>query len=252
MSKRIRTDAKTLCRVRGLFHDLIVTKKGKQITLWSDAGVRHTVFDADAPHIPGLEYARNVLAVLAFCPEARSCLILGLGGGSIPRMLLAALSEIAVDAVEIDPAVVELAARYFEIDTLPRLTVHLEDGAEFLSHCRRQYDIIVIDAYAGGHFPARCASREFLEQARKCLAADGVLVINWLEGGAEMQRTLLTNIEKTIGPVWRLPGVRSRNVLYFATPRQVTRPELAASAAAAERRLPSGIPLTRLVSRFRT
>ena len=126
---------KTLYRTRGLVHDLIVTRKGAMTTLWSATGIRHTVFDSAAPYLPGLEYARNMLAALAFCPQTQSCLVLGLGGGSIPRMLLAARPQVKVEAVEIDPAVVQLAVRYFDIRSLTRLKIHMEDAAEFLKRC---------------------------------------------------------------------------------------------------------------------
>ena len=144
-----RTRIKTIHRARGLAHELIVTREGGVITLWSDAGVRHTVFDSSAPHVPGLEYARNMLAALAFCPDPQSCLVLGLGGGSIPHMLLAARPQLQVEAVEIDPAVVELANRYFGIRALPRFTVLVDDAASFLEHSSSRYGIVIVDTYLG-------------------------------------------------------------------------------------------------------
>lgn len=243
---------KTLDRTRGLGHDLIVTKKGGTITLWSAAGTRHTVFDSAAPHVPGLEYARNILAALAFCPQTQSCLVLGLGGGSIPRMILAAQPHIEVEAVEIDPAVVELAARYFEIDALPRFTLHLEDAAAFLRSCQSRYGIIVLDTYIGERFPDQCATPDFLADAGKCLIDGGVLVVNWLNGDARIQKMLLANIEANIGPVWQLPGLKSRNLVYFATTRKCTRPALVAAAAALENEIPFESSLKRLVQRLRS
>lgn len=106
---------KTLHRVKGLVHDLVVTRDGTVLTLWSPTGVRHTVLDLGAPHLPGLEYARNTLLALAFSPEAESALVLGLGGGSIPRMLLAAKPSLSIDVVEIDPVVLKVARRFFEV-----------------------------------------------------------------------------------------------------------------------------------------
>jgi spermidine synthase len=243
---------KTLDRAKGLGHDLIVTKRGGTITLWSAAGIRHTVFDSAAPHIPGLEYARNTLAALAFCPQTQSSLILGLGGGSIPRMLLAARPGMEVEAVEIDPAVVELAARYFDIHTLTRFILHLEDAASFLKRCRSRFGIIVVDTYIGERFPDQCATREFLQDCRKCLSDDGVLVVNWMSGDAQIQKMLLANIETTIGPVWQLSGLKTHNLLYFATARKTTRPELVAAAARLEYEIPFESSLKRLVQRLRS
>lgn len=243
--------AKTLFRARGLLHDLIVTRKGKTTTLWSAAGVRHTVFDSAAPHLPGLEYASNMLAVLAFCPDAQSFLVLGLGGASIPRMLLAARPQAEVEAVEIDPAIVELAHRYFDIGALPHFTIYQEEAAAYLERCTSRYDAIVVDTYIDEQFPPQCASREFVWNARKCLPDEGVLAVNWLDGDPQTQQELLKNLQSAVGPVWQLSGLKTRNCLYFAAPRRVGRKAVVSAAAALESELPFRNSLKRLVQRLR-
>lgn len=243
---------KTLHRTKGLVHELKVTREEGLVTLWAAAGVRHTVFDSAAPHQPGLEYARNMLAALAFCPQARSCLVLGLGGGSIPRMLLAARPQMEVDAVEIDPIVLELASRYFEIHELPRFTVHLEDAAEFLRRCPCQYGLIIVDTYVGEKFPDQCATREFILDIRRCLLDDGVLAINWLNEDLQMQENLLKNVKQIVGPVWQLPGLNSSNLLYFAAPGSITHSAVMAAAAAVEPEIPFKNSLKRIARRLRS
>lgn len=242
---------KTLCRIKGLAHDLIVTRDAGMITLWSAAGIRHSVFDSAAPHLPGLEYARNMLAALAFCPQAQSCLVLGLGGGSIPRMFLNASTQIEVEAAEIDPAVVELAVRYFDIRSLPRFKIHLEDAAGFLKRCISRYDVIVLDTYLGDQFPDQCATNEFIQDARRCLLDDGVLAVNWLSGDTNKQEGLLRKIESMTGPVWQLPCIKSRNLLYFAPAREVTRAEIISAAASLKMGVPFENTLRKLVLRLR-
>jgi spermidine synthase len=248
---RFSKGTKTLHRARGLVHDLIVTRERGMITLWSEAGIRHTVFDSAAPHLPGLEYARNMLTALAFCPRAQSCLILGLGGGSIPRMLLAARPQIDVEAVEIDPTVVELASKYFDIHALPGFAIHLEDAAAFLRRCTSRYGIVVVDTYVGEHFPEQCATQEFIANARKCMLDDGVIAINWLSGNSPIQTELLDNLESIIGPVWQLSGLRSRNLVYFATTRITTRPAIVSTAEALELEVPFENSLKQLAQRLR-
>jgi spermidine synthase len=242
---------KILDRRIGLSHDLFVTRKGGTTILWSEAGTRHTVFDKKAPHLPGLEYARNTLVALAFSPRARSCLVLGLGGGSIPRMLLEAFPHLEVAAIEIDPAVVDLACRYFDVSALPRFTVHLEDAAVFLRRCNSQYALIVVDTYVGDRFPDQCASLEFLRDAGRCLTEDGVLVVNWLNDDSQRKKELLANIESVVGPVWRLPGLSTRNVLFFASTRAATRPDLVAAAEQVENAIPFKCSLKQLAQRLR-
>ncbi len=250
--RRSSEGTKTLSRTRGRIHDLIVTRQGATITLWSEAGIRHTVFDSAVPHLPGLEYARNMLTVLAFCPRAQSCLVLGLGGGSIPRMLLAARTNIDVDAVEIDPVVVELAERYFHIRSLPRFRIHLDDAASFLKNCTSRYSIIVVDAYVGEQFPDHCATREFITDARRCLLDDGVLAINWLGGALQTRESLLRNLQLIVGPVWQLPGLKSRNFVYFASARPIKRPDIISTASAVEAEIRFNNSLAQLAQRLRS
>jgi hypothetical protein len=65
-----------------------------------------------------------------------------------------------------------------------------------------------------------------------------VLVVNCLNGDAQIQKMLLTNIEAIVGPVWQLSGLKSRNLLYFATTGKTTRPALVAAAAGVEDEIP--------------
>lgn len=243
---------KTLYRAKGLVQDLIVTRKGAMTTLWSAGGIRHTVFDSTAPHLPGLEYARNMLSALAFYPQAQSCLVLGLGGGSIPRMLLAARPQMEVEAVEIDPAVVELAATYFDIRQLPRFTVYLDDAAAFLKQCTSRYGIVILDTYVGENFPPQCTTEEFIKDARKCLLDNGVLAVNWLADNPRIQKELLHNLRAAVGPVWQLPGMKTRNIVYFAVPGATTRNAIVSSALAVAAEIPFENSLSRLSQRLRS
>jgi len=242
---------KTLHRTHGLVQELHVTSRGPTVTLWSESGIRHTVFDSAAPHLPGLEYARNMLAVLAFCPHPQSCLVLGLGGGSIPRMLISARPLMNVDAVEIDPAVVKLAVEYFDIRKLPRFTIHLEDAAVFLRNCTSRYSMIIVDTYVGDQFPDQCTTNEFITDAARCLLEDGVLAINWLSDDLQVRERLLQNLRSLIGEVWELPCPESGNILYFASADERTRSCMIATAGTVGPEIPFENSLSRLAQRLR-
>lgn len=241
---------KTLHRTRGMLHELIVTKDGKTITLWSAAGIRHTVLNLETPHKPGLEYAQNALAALAFNPKARSFLVLGLGGGSIPRMMLAARPGIAIDVVEIDPAVVELARRFFHLDALPHCRVFVDDAAAFLARCADNYDVMILDAYIGEKFPEHCATREFIAAAGNCLAGEGILVVNWMSGDPVVFRNFVSSLEHGIGPVWMLPCRQTKNLLLFATRARPTRESLVTASKRLEAEIPFASSLARLAGRI--
>jgi len=241
---------KTLQRAKGLASDLVVTQKGNTVTLWSASGVRHTVLDLGAPHLPGLEYARNVLLSLVFSPQARSFLRLGLGGGSIFHMLHAARPTAQVDAVEIDPAVPDLARKFFHIGDSPQFRIYVEDAAGYLARCEKKYDIIILDAYLGEILPPQCASPVFFQNARQRLTGEGLLVVNWLRGDPDQYRRVVSNIGSAVGHPWVLHGYRSRNTLLFAPLREHDRKALVAGAEQLERELPFARAVVRLARRL--
>ena len=65
-------------------------------------------------------------------PHPRRALIIGLGGGTVGRYLQAHDPAIDVQYVDIDPAVLEIAKRFFFFQPGPRMRVTVADGRQFL------------------------------------------------------------------------------------------------------------------------
>lgn len=112
-------------------------------------------------------------------PEARRLLLVGLGGGELAQQMAAKCPDIHIDAVEIDPNVIDLAQRYLGLQAGPALTI---TQGSALSEVRRlarrngtKYDAVVIDCFGGaGHVPAECRSPEFLSFVVQNLRPGGV------------------------------------------------------------------------------
>jgi len=102
-----------------------------------------------------------------------------------------------VDVVEINPAVVPVAVQFFDLEP-DKLAISLDDGRHFLNRCRKQYDVIVLDAFLGDSSPSHLMTREAFASMRRVLRPGGTLVINafcHLETGrdffaASLNRTL--------------------------------------------------------------
>ena len=62
-----------------------------------------------------LIYSRYTSLGMAFRPDAKKMLIIGLGGGSIPKKLQKEFPYMEIDAVEIDPEVIKMAKDYFNV-----------------------------------------------------------------------------------------------------------------------------------------
>ncbi|MFO0980366.1 MAG: fused MFS/spermidine synthase [Planctomycetota bacterium] len=151
-------------------------------------------------------------------------LILGLAGGTIARQLLSIWGErlaLQIDGVEIDPAVVAAGYEFLQMPRDPRLVVHSGiDARSFLQLTRKQYDLIVVDAYAQqAYIPFHLSTIEFFAQVREHLTAGGVVAIN--VGAYSRNDAVLTAITNTVARVFgkvlsgRIP--LGRNYLVWTT-----------------------------------
>jgi spermidine synthase len=107
-------------------------------------------------------------------PDTRSALIIGLGAGVIANRLQQ--RNIDVEVVDIDPVVVQMAAKHFNLRL--KQPVVIEDARYFLAQEGPRYDVIIMDAFSGDSTPSHLLTRESMARVKARLAPDGVLAIN--------------------------------------------------------------------------
>ena len=92
------------------------------------------------------------------------------------------LPDAAIDAAEIDPAVVRMARKYFDLRSGDRTRGSTpEDGRVFVKRMQRRgvsYDLIVLDAFDHEYIPEHMLTREFLLEVKSLLGERGVLAAN--------------------------------------------------------------------------
>jgi predicted membrane-bound spermidine synthase len=117
--------------------------------------------------------------------SVRSMALLGAGAGTTAAQFLAVYGGNArVDAVEIDPAIIDLGRAYFGMrDSAvapdhPNYHVAADDARAWLARSSQQYDIIGIDAYHQPYIPFHLTTIEFFELVRMHLTERGVAVVN--------------------------------------------------------------------------
>src|SRR5699024_1890025 len=81
---------------------------------------RQSCFQLHEPDTMVFEYTRMMTSALFAKPDPHSVLIIGLGGATLPVALRKVLPDAEIHSVEIDPAVVRVAQRYFGYKTGPR------------------------------------------------------------------------------------------------------------------------------------
>lgn len=131
------------------------------------------------PSVLVLDYTRAMLAALLFCPTPARALLLGLGGGSLPKFLLRHLPELALDAVELRADVIQVAQTLFELPLGPRLRVHQGDAQAFLrDHAGAPYDLVLVDVYIPTGMARMVRERDFFAALQGACAPGGVVSIN--------------------------------------------------------------------------
>lgn len=148
-----------------------------------------------------------------FTPEdMQSMLVVGLATGTIPRQHLAVYPNLPIDGIEIDPEIIEVGERFFEMNAehMPTLTVYAEDGRYMLNQLDKQYTVIGVDAYRPPYIPWHLTTVEFFEEIRTHLTDNGVMVIN--VGRTNTDRRLVDALTNTLSYVF--PSVHAMDVPY--------------------------------------
>lgn len=173
-------------------------------------------------------------------PEAvHSLALVGLAAGTISKLYTAAFGPIAIDGIEIDPAIVEVGREYFAM-TEANLNVIVGDGRHKLQQSEKRYDVIGIDAYRLPYIPWHLTTREFFQEVRAHLTEQGVAVIN--VGRTESDRSLVEAMTATLASVFPsvhvmdVPG--TFNTILVATIQETTAGNLAQNLALMEKNSP--------------
>jgi spermidine synthase len=176
-----------------------------RLAVVDDADTRYLRFDnslqsamyLDDPVRTRYRYTDFFHLGIAYNRDARNVLFVGLGAGSSEKRMLRDFPRLRLQAVELDPVVVDVAYRYFELPRDPRLQVDVGDGRRFLDDNEQRWDVIVIDAFFADSIPAHLVTQEFLGLVRSRLAPGGVVVTNAIGALAGPGSRLFRSIYKT-------------------------------------------------------
>jgi hypothetical protein len=138
-----------------------------------------------------------VAVVEALAPKAKTALVIGLGTGKTAADLSAAGLDVTV--VEIEPAVIEYAKKFFGYQGEPVRA----DGARFVRRETVTYDVVLMDAFRGMQAPYDLVSKRSIALMRERTSANGLTIIRGL---GEPRDHLFTDMARRM----RRPGKASR------------------------------------------
>ncbi|MCH8829036.1 MAG: fused MFS/spermidine synthase [Planctomycetes bacterium] len=171
------------------FSHIRIRKMGtiRSLNFVRDSGeeVIETQIDLANPHQLQIPYTQTMFAGYLFRREQKDVLIVGLGGGAMVRFLQKHEPQTNIDVVEIDPAIVSIADKYFGVRGGGKVRIVTADAFDFFRKTKKRYDTIYMDAFlkpsqktdATG-VPLRLKTIDFLKSLHAKLKPDGLVVFN--------------------------------------------------------------------------
>lgn len=192
-----------LARIETEYNDIYINKRRNALTMsFQLKGWHYTesVTNLRDPDDLPVAYTQMMTASLIYPQNLKRILMIGLGGGSISTYLGRAMPDAEIDTVEIDPGVIDVARKFFGIKDSPRVRYLDGDGRVFLTRNKKQYDLILIDAFHGGYVPFHLLTKEFYTLVKQRLAPGGAAAFNVHDGTKLYASTLLTlgSVFKTV------------------------------------------------------
>lgn len=145
---------------------------------------------------PVFAYYRAFGRLFDLRPDARRVLAIGGGGFAFPKLVASEYPGVRTDVVEIDPAVVDAARRWFYLDeavALARagggdLRPICDEGRSFLERGAGPYDAVVLDAFVGAEPVASLATAGALRAVCRALEPGGLCLANVVsrDGGRDV------------------------------------------------------------------
>lgn len=112
-------------------------------------------------------------------------LVLGLGGGTVAKILKKKYKRAKITGVEVDPIMVELGKKYLDLEK-SGVDIKVTDAKKFLtkkSSSMDKYDLVIVDLYNGYVFPKEFGEEKYINNIKNVLNDGGTVIFNRLYFG---------------------------------------------------------------------
>ncbi|KAK2438122.1 hypothetical protein P8452_33886 [Trifolium repens] len=202
--------------------------------------------------ISGFTLISSYMENVASSGKMVKAVIIGLGAGLLPMFLHRCIPVLEIEAVELDPVIVDIAREHFSFVEDKRLKVHIADGIQFVresassgaaqSHTKSsespsngssttshaedveatKVDIIIIDvdssdSSSGLACPAPdFLDESFLETVKDKLSEQGLFVVNLVSRSQAIKDMVLSRMKKVFSHLFCLQHDEDVNEIHFA------------------------------------
>ena len=199
------------------------------IDISEEAGVRFLHFGSSwvqgamriaRPFALELDYTREMMTPLLLHADDWPTRVLqvGLGAGSVTKVLYRHRPQARLTVIELEPRVAAAARQFFKLpDDAARIEVHFGDGADFMFASRQRYDLILVDGFDADARTGRLDTLPFYLDCRARLADEGLLCVNLLSRRKDFSKSVRRMEEAFDGRAIAFPSCDSGNAIALAT-----------------------------------
>lgn len=184
--------------------------------------IGETKVDLSKPHELLIPYTQAMFASYLLRPQQERVLIVGLGGGAMVHFLKHHEPHVKVDAVEIDAAVVKIAAEYFGTKASDNVRIFTQDGFDYFQTTHNSYDVIYMDAFLkpsrdtdSTGVPLNLKTVAFYKGVQSKLTPDGLVVFNL--NPSKTMRVDIATIRKAFPVTYTFRVEQSQNLVVVAS-----------------------------------
>lgn len=166
--------------------------------------------------------------------ERLSCVLIGLGGGGLPNFLHQHIPQMEIDSVDIDPAIVEVARKWFGYQEDQRQRAHVADGIKFVQDAIKQgqkKDIVILDVDSKDRTtgmscpPLPFVTPAFMTSVKDLLKDSGLLMINVVCRDDKLKNQVFQDIQEVFPYVYTKDFTDDVNTVLYALPSQPVLPD---------------------------
>lgn len=144
-------------------------------------------------------------------------LILGVAGGSVIKTLVDEIKFSGkITGVDIDPEIIAIANKYFQLNEIKNLNIVIDDAFEFVLKTKDRYDLIIIDIFQDTTMPNFLFEKFFIDRICFLLNSKGVVLFNTMCLTSKdnlRNQNFISNFENENFKILTIPRVETHNEL---------------------------------------
>lgn len=186
-----------------LYNNLKILQTNNSLVLLMNKNYQHTI---QSQHILTQLYY-DIYNIGPLLTNVNKTLILGLGGGTIVKQKNYFYNQSQIDVVELDPEVIKISKKYFDVKENEKITFFQDDARRFLIKNIEKYDEIDIDVFTGEPMiPVHLTTKEFFIEVFNDLNNEGILIMNFAnKNNVELFSSLISTIQTVFPSVYYIP-----------------------------------------------